>query len=85
MRSKEEKQLIEIENYVRELEKAANVLESVTRLLKADAERNGALHCATEIVYSPLYGQVDMARKGIKMVLRTWKRKIPKQKVEETV
>lgn len=82
MNKKEDKQRIEIENYVRELEKADNVLESIQRLLKADAERNAALHCASEIIYSPLYGQVDMARKGIKMVLRTWKRKIPKQKVE---
>jgi hypothetical protein len=85
MNKKEDKQRIEIENYVRELEKAANVLESVQRLLKADAERNGALHCADEIIYSPLYGQVDMARKGINMVLRTWKRKIPKAKVEEVI
>lgn len=83
--NKEDKQRLEIENYVRELEKADNVFEVIQRLLKADAERNAALHCAMEIVYSPLYGQVDMARKGIKMVLRTWKRKIPKQKVQEAV
>ncbi len=83
MNKKEDKQRLEIENYVRELEKTDNVLEVVQRLLKADADRNAALHCASEVVYSPLYGQVDMARKGIKMVLRTWKRKIPKAKVEE--
>jgi hypothetical protein len=83
MNKKEDRQRLEIENYVRELEKTDNVLEVMQRLLKADAERNAALHCASEVVYSPLYGQVDMARKGIKMVLRTWKRKIPKAKVEE--
>lgn len=81
--TKLEKQLIEIQNLTRELEKADNVLECMQRLLKAEAERNAAFHCAQEILYSPLYSQVVDSRKGIKAVMRTWKLKVPKAKVEE--
>jgi hypothetical protein len=81
--TKLEKQLIEIQNLTRELEKADNVLENMQRLLKAEAERNAAVHCAPEVLYSPLYAQVLDARKGIKSVMRTWKLKVPKAKVEE--
>jgi hypothetical protein len=81
--TKLEKQSIEIQNLTRELEKADNVLEGIQRFLKAEAERNAALHCATEILYSPLYAQALDARKGIKAVIRTWKLKVPKAKVEE--
>ena len=82
-RSKAElKKETELLGYVRELEKADNTLEQTERYLKAHAEMNASLHCANEILFSPLYGQVVNARQGIKTVLRTWKRKIPKQQIK---
>ncbi len=80
-----EKSRIEAENYVRELEKSLNALEKVERFLRFNAQSNAALHMADEIIYSPLYGEVVGAIRGIRMVLRTWKRKIIKEKVTITL
>lgn len=77
-------QKLELENYVRELEKCDNVLMLVERKLRAEAEANAALHCAEEILPSPLYIQVVDQRRNIKESLRTWRRKIPKLDAEAT-
>jgi hypothetical protein len=82
--NKEEKQLQELHNYVRELEKSLEVLRNVEKYLKYFAQMNAALHLARETVPSPLYGQVIMARNGIQSALRSYKRKVPKIPNTET-
>ena len=73
----------EIIGYARELEKADNALELVEQHLHATAKANAALHCDDEILFSPLYMQVVGVRSGIKMVLRKYKRKVPKEDIDE--
>lgn len=77
------RQEVALDNYVRELEKSDNVLELVEQHLHATAKANAALHCDDEILFSPLYMQVVGARNGIKMVLRKFKRKVPKENADE--
>lgn len=79
-RIKDETELI---NYVRELEKSDNVLELVEQHLHATAKANAALHCDDEILFSPLYVQVVSSRNGIKMVLRKYRRKVPKEDIDK--
>lgn len=81
--NKEERTLHELENYVRELQKANDTLEQVQTYLKAHANMNAALHCTDEVIPPPLYGQVKGSRDGIRAVLRTWKRKVPKLKADD--
>jgi len=73
------KQEVELDNYVRELEKSDNVLELVEQHLHALGKSNAALHCDDEIVFSPLYTLVTKQREGIKLALRKFKRKVPKE------
>ena len=73
----------ELDNYARELEKADNALELVEQHLHATAKANATLHCDDEILFSPLYTQVVGVRNGIKTVLRKYKRKVPKESVDE--
>jgi hypothetical protein len=80
--SKIDRQKIELENYVRELEKSLGVFKNVEKYLKASAMANAALHLSQEVLPPPLYGQVTMAMKGIRLVLRSYKRKVPKLSVE---
>jgi len=84
-KNRAEQTRIELDNYVRELEKSQNALEKCELLLRRQAQSNAALHMADEIIYSPLYGEVVGAIKGIRMVLRTWKRKIIKEKVAHSI
>ena len=86
MKKKDKKRIkeeTELNNYVRELEKADNALELVEQHLHATAKANAALHCDDEILFSPLYTQVVGIRSGIKTVLRKYKRKIPKEDIDE--
>ena len=77
------KEETELNNYIRELEKSDNVLELMEQHLHAIAKGNAALHCDDEIVFSPLYEQVLGARRGIKLVLRKYKRKVPKEDIDK--
>jgi len=72
----------EADNYVRELEKSMNAFENIQRFLKAHSQMNAALHVSQEVIYPPLYSDVVNAMKGIRLALRSWKRKIPKDKIE---
>ncbi len=83
MIKKDDKIKIELENYVRQLEKDANTLELMERHLKAHAVMNAALHCAEEVLPSPLYIQVVSTLGDIKKLLRTYKRKVPKFDAED--
>lgn len=49
----------------RELEKARNALEAAATHLARHAEMNAALHCATNVMYSPLHAKVTAAVAGI--------------------
>jgi hypothetical protein len=81
--NREEKKQTELDNYLRELEKSDNVLTLVEKYFKFHAAMNASLHCDEEVVPSPLYKQIIEARKGIKLALRKWKRKIPKFSTDE--
>lgn len=72
----------EADNYVRELEKSMNAFENLKKYLKAHSEMNAALHKAEEVIPSPLYSDVVMSMRGIRAVLRSWKRKVPKEKLD---
>ena len=76
--TKDQKLHLELNNYVRQLEKDMNTFEMMERHLKAHAVMNAALHCAEEVLPSPLYTQVVNTLGDIKKVLRTYKRKVPK-------
>lgn len=81
--TKDEKKQTELDNYLRELEKSDNVLSLVEKYFKFHAAMNASLHCDDEVVPSPLYKQIIEARKGIKLAMRKWKRKIPKFSADE--
>lgn len=49
----------------RELEKAREALTAAHKHLTAHAEMNAALHCATNVMYSPLHAKVVSAIAGI--------------------
>ncbi|WP_282790865.1 hypothetical protein [Streptomyces sp. CC224B] len=53
----------------RELEKARLALMDAQSHLSAHAQMNAALHCATEIFYSPLHAKVTAAIAGIEHAL----------------
>lgn len=53
----------------RELEKARYALIDAQSHLSAHAEANAALHCATEVFYSPLHAKVTAAINGIEHAL----------------
>lgn len=53
----------------RELEKARLALIDAVSHLSAHAEANAALHCATEVFYSPLHAKVTAAINGIDLAL----------------
>lgn len=53
----------------RELEKARSALTDTQTHLAAHAQMNAALHCATEVFYSPLHAKVTAAIKGIEHAL----------------
>ena len=80
--SKEQRDEMEKNNYVRELNKAYDVLKFTKNFFRLHAEMNATLHCAQTVEFSPLYGQVEMSMKGIKKVMKTWKRKVPQSKLE---
>lgn len=54
----------------RELEKARDALDSAASHLARHAEMNAALHCATNVMYSPLHAKVSAAIAGIDHALR---------------
>lgn len=81
--NREEKKQTELDNYLRELEKSDNVLALAEKYFKFHAAMNASMHCDEEVVPSPLYKQIIEARKGIKLALRKWKRKIPKLNAEK--
>jgi len=81
--NREEKKQTELDNYLRELEKSDNVLALVEKYFKFHAAANASLHCDDEVVPSPLYKKIIEARKGIKLAMRKWKRKIPKLNADE--
>lgn len=53
----------------RELEKARYALVDAQSHLTAHAQANAALHCATEVFYSPLHAKVTAAIAGIEHAL----------------
>ena len=53
----------------RELEKARAALTDTQTHLAAHAQMNAALHCATEVFYSPLHAKVTAAITGIEHAL----------------
>lgn len=71
-----------MQNYVRELQKAYDVLKMVKHYLHCHAEANATLHMAEHIQFSPLHDNVAMALNGIKAVLKTRKKKLPQVKLE---
>ena len=81
--NKNQKLQLELENYVRQLEKDANTFEMCERYLKAHAVMNASLHCNEEVIPSPLYNQVVGTLKNIKEVLKVYKRKVVKFDVED--
>lgn len=81
--TKDEKKQTELDNYLRELEKADHTLRLVEMFFKFHAAQNAALHCDEEVVPSPLYKKVIESRKGIKLAMRKWKRKIPKLSADD--
>jgi hypothetical protein len=54
----------------RELEKARHALIDAQSHLAAHAHMNAALHCATEVFYSPLHAKVTAAIAGTEHALR---------------
>ena len=76
--NKDQKIKLELENYVRQLEKDANTLEMCERFLKAQAVMNASLHCNEEVIPSPLYNQVVGTLKKIKEFLQVYIRKVVK-------
>lgn len=81
--NKEEKKQTELDNYLRELEKADNVLALTEKYFKFHAATNASLHCDDEVVPSPLYKKIIETRKTMKLAMRKWKRKIPKFTTDE--
>lgn len=61
----------------RELEKARLALIDAQSHLSAQAQANAALHCATEVFYSPLHAKVTAAITGIEHALARTDRPIP--------
>lgn len=61
----------------RELEKARLALIDAQSHLAAHAEANAALHCATEVFYSPLHAKVTAAIAGIEHALARTDRPLP--------
>jgi hypothetical protein len=53
----------------RELEKARHALIDAQSHLSAHAQMNAALHCASEVFYSPLHAKVTTAIQGIEHAL----------------
>lgn len=53
----------------RELEKAREALDGAATHLARHAEMNAALHCATNVMYSPLHAKVNAAIQGIEHAL----------------
>lgn len=53
----------------RELEKAREALGGAATHLARHAEMNAALHCATNVMYSPLHAKVNAAIQGIEHAL----------------
>lgn len=60
----------QIENLKRELRKAREALQGCQTQLGATAEANAALHCASEVFYSPLHAKVTMCLSGIELALK---------------
>jgi len=54
----------------RELEKAREALDGAATHLARHAEMNAALHCATNVMYSPLHAKVAAAIAGIDHALK---------------
>ena len=61
----------------RELEKARLALIDAQSHLSAHAQMNAALHCATEVFYSPLHAKVTAAIAGIEHALARTDRPTP--------
>jgi hypothetical protein len=61
----------------RELEKARYALIDAQSHLSAHAHMNAALHCATEVFYSPLHAKVTAALLGIDHALNRTKPAVP--------
>ncbi|MEU4154793.1 hypothetical protein [Streptomyces antimycoticus] len=61
----------------RELEKARLALIDAQSHLSAHAQMNAALHCATEVFYSPLHAKVTAAIAGIEHALARTDRPLP--------
>ena len=61
----------------RELEKARLALIDAQSHLSAHAQMNAALHCATEVFYSPLHAKVTAAIAGIEHDLARTDRPLP--------
>lgn len=61
----------------RELEKARLALIDAQSHLSAHAQANAALHCATEVFYSPLHAKVTAAIAGIEHALARTDRPLP--------
>ena len=72
-----------IDDFVRELEKADNILELHQRHLKGLAESNAALHGDDEVIYSSLYNRTVIQRVDMKRILRKYKRKVVKKDGDE--
>jgi len=82
MTHKEKKQT-ELDNYLRELEKADNVLALTEKYFKFHAAMNASLHCDDEVVPPPLFKKIIETRRTMKLAMRKWKRKIPKFTADE--
>ncbi|MEU8469554.1 hypothetical protein AB0F30_16800 [Streptomyces sp. NPDC029006] len=61
----------------RELEKARAALIDAQSHLAAHAQMNAALHCATDVFYSPLHAKVTAAIQGIEHALARTDRPLP--------
>ncbi|QES45231.1 hypothetical protein DEJ49_33365 [Streptomyces venezuelae] len=74
----------EITDLRRELEKARLTLIDAQSHLSAHAHMNAALHCATEVFFSPLHAKVTAAIAGIEHALnRTVRQDLPTLDNEE--
>ncbi|MFJ2399818.1 hypothetical protein ACIOUE_00840 [Streptomyces xanthochromogenes] len=61
----------------RELEKARLALIDAQTHLSAHAQANAALHCASEVFYSPLHAKVTAAIQGVEHALARTDRPLP--------
>lgn len=56
---------MEASDLIRELEKIADTLDSVTEYLQTQSEANAALHMSNRVMYPPLTSAAGLANKAL--------------------